>query len=1701
MGYWKRVGNRAGAMFLSVTMLSTVIPGGMTVKADVGTGSSAAYEKTEESQRTITTNPSNPVSTVRNWTITWSDEFNDGELDDSKWTSMVGTGAEYSDDGWGNSELEYYTDGDNIDFVTEDGVDCLEITAKKTTDDDKNKYSTSKQYTSARLWTMSDETRGGKKNTKFAKTYGRIESRIKISGAKDGLWPAFWMMPSDDVYGTWAASGELDIMEARGRQPNIVDGTLHFGSQWPNNKSIGDSYDEELGFYDDSFTIEEWHTYAVEWLPGEIRWYVDDVCYYTENRWYATSGKNAVDYTYPAPFDQDFYILLNLAVGGNYDNGRLDPNLDEAKMLVDYVRVYDLDGGYDEDNVVKPVDEIAPNPIKGNIADNYVGTPLMDCQLTTDYKSETENRWFVSKLEGGDAALSMADDALKVNVTQGGSQNYSVQLIHNVPLTKGYRYVMNFWAKSDEAKTLNAKFGNIGGYPAYSDSMEINLKTSWKEYTYIFDMANNSDETGRIEINMGQTTGACYFKDFSIVTTGQTPVIGADDEKQPLADGNHIYNGTFDQGDGRIYFWHAMDNTEIVGSKATMDLKITGNNAVSGAYQSGINLLQNDTYKLTFDAKAETAGDMKVKLVSKAGDTYFESNAITLGTDYTGQIVTFTMDEGVTDTDAVIQFVTGNNTVYLDNIKMVRTTNNNLDWSEVDIWPAYNYDFFNGTDGWNLWSEGAGSLNAWVENGKLIADMNIGDDPQFYCVGIQTPAMSLKAGIPYKFIINLRGEAKKIKVELPGAGQVDYDFAKDTPLELEYTPVTDVPAGKVTLYCGLEKGHYRGELESIDVIIDTDKITLPAGTARPASVASAGRVKAGDAFVINHNNNDWAAQIEEVYFNDQPIGRSQIDTSVDNKITFEGSLMPDEGSYTIEFAATGYCNTKAIVQKALPADGNVIVNGKFNTDADSWSTWFAGELGTGELKADDGEAVLHITGGGEGNPWDAQLKQAGLELTANDYYMLSFDAYATVARPIKLEFANLGTASKTDINLSTTKKTYYVIFRNVSNTKAASILFMAGNVDGCLSDFAAIGEHNICIDNVSLKAVSEQEATSVPAPTLSLNKQALLGRDVVLSYTENTVWEGKNKTITIDDVPVASQNVSIDTENNLLILDRKAFSDVGTKLINIAAPGHDETSLKVKILENEQNLLNDSWETWKDDAETGTFTANGNQINVTFKSTLTSEWNGPEIWSMLANNTNIVTETNKDYILTFDAELTYQDSSLTTNRELVLELGKDADKEHRVQLEPGKHTYSVSVKPGKKTDYNVQFLLGGAEFGVAEHTLAITNITFRDIVTPTITKNPANATYEQKAAATALQAAATPTEGGSLEYQWYKNTKDAFYGATAIAGAESATYTPSTSTAGTTYYYCVVTNTNNDASGVKTGEAMSEIAKVAVTPLPNAAQTPNITKQPANATYTYGATATDLSVAATSTDGGTISYQWYKNSKNSTTGGTAIAGATKATYRPATSATGTTYYYCIVTNTNRKVLTTTAVTKNSNIVSVVVNKAANKVDVKTSVTKVDGDKAFNLNAKAKGSLSYKSADTKVVKVDKNGKVTLVGCGKTTITITAGNSNYKTVTQKVTITVSPKKETVTKFKSSKAKTATVTWKKDAKASGYEIQYSTNKSFKGAKPVTISSNKTTSKNLTKLTGKKKYYVRVRAYKTVGKTKVYGAWSETKNTTVKK
>lgn len=267
-----------------------------------------ASEPLNDSDYSLSTNPK--------LNLVWNDEFNGTSLDLTKWRYDIGRG----NNGWGNNEKQEYKQ----ENVRVNGGK-LQILAG---------YVNENSFTSGKILTE------GKHSWK----YGRFEARIRLPEGM-GFWPAFWMCPQDSVYGGWPRSGEIDIMENKGREPKITSAAVHYGT----NSGI---YATGTNNYPTNNPATNFHTYVLEWREGSIKIYHDDFLVLnagpsTRNSWFDAeiNGENGIaEGNINAPFDQKFFLILNLAIGGTFDDGKVPStsDFDKTVMEIDYVRIYEF---------------------------------------------------------------------------------------------------------------------------------------------------------------------------------------------------------------------------------------------------------------------------------------------------------------------------------------------------------------------------------------------------------------------------------------------------------------------------------------------------------------------------------------------------------------------------------------------------------------------------------------------------------------------------------------------------------------------------------------------------------------------------------------------------------------------------------------------------------------------------------------------------------------------------------------------------------------------------------------------------------------------------------------------------------------------------------------------------------------------------------------------------------------------------------------------------------------------------------------------------------------------------------------------------------------------------------------------------------------------------------------------------------------
>ncbi|MBR1931897.1 MAG: family 16 glycosylhydrolase [Lachnospiraceae bacterium] len=569
--------------------------------------------------------------------LLWHDEFDGEELNTDIWT------VELRDPGWTNNEMQAYVDTPDNVYV-ENGT--LVLRALKGKGDNGLTA-----YTSGKV--------NSKSKAQF--TYGKVVARAKVP-AGQGLWPAIWMMPQDEsFYGQWPKCGEIDIMEILGNQTNTMYSNIHYGL--PHGENQG-TYKLSEGAFSDEF-----HEFSVEWEPDEMRFFIDGKLFHTVNSWYTqVEGEDAV--TYPAPFDQPFFVQMNLAVGGDWP-GKPDgtTNFDNAKFEIDYVRVYQKDA-YNED-VENPLTALGSADETGNFVRNGNYAVAEDLDDLVD--------WNFLLFEGGSGSASIENNELIISSTAAGNQEYSVQLVQrDIPMEQGGIYQVTFEALAEEAREMKvAVTAPEKSWIRYLQDTSLTMTPEWQAYTFTFTMENENDAKGRLEFNMGNqgSTATIHIRNVRIERIGTAEVEAADDAKSIQSDGNYVYNGTFQYGDKRLKYWD-IDNridgavVDVTNEKLVRRLHVAvPADAISEetaakditVTQSDLALVPDTVFNLTFDA----LGDGEQTIVTTIGGNTFETK---LSAQLESYSYTFTLQDAAGKALSFYLGVPGN--VYIDNVKV-----------------------------------------------------------------------------------------------------------------------------------------------------------------------------------------------------------------------------------------------------------------------------------------------------------------------------------------------------------------------------------------------------------------------------------------------------------------------------------------------------------------------------------------------------------------------------------------------------------------------------------------------------------------------------------------------------------------------------------------------------------------------------------------------------------------------------------------------------------------------------------------------------------------------------------------------------------------------------------------------------------------------------------------------------------------------
>ena len=620
-----------------------------------------------------------------------------------------------------------------------------------------------KSYTSGRISTQNLKT--------F--TYGRFEVRAKVPNGQ-GYLPAFWLMANDEnVYGQWPRCGEIDCMEVMGQDTNKLYGTIHYGNPHAESQGTYTIKDGEKSFSDD------FHTFTCDWEPGKITWYVDGKKYHEESNWHSTTeGQGTL--TYPAPFDQPFYIILNLAVGGSWvGNPNETTNFKNNPFVVDYVRVYQKDS-YDE-NVTRPEVKFEPTnepDESGNYIKNSTFAEAEDLTDDTNWK-------FITALDGA-ATAEIKDNSMVIKTENAGTVDYSVQLVQaNVPFEKGATYEVSFDAKASENRKMNVDVkAPDRGYQSYMKTLVPELTTEMKHFSTQFVMKADSDVNGRLEFNMGNAGSGDIVLQNVVVKKTADPDPNAKEEKTILANGSCIYNGSFQEGINHLGYWDITPegaDIKVTGLSDGRRLVTEGKSVTIS--QSDLAFKEGTAYALSFDAYAQNGATV----VATVGGNTYKVN-VEAGNEKKDYVVKIPATAKFTDKTVSLKI---EGAISLDNVKMVEDAK------------IKNGSFNDSLSGYEVYVDSTAKATVVVDSLKennaldVTVDDTGADD---WRIQIKQNNVLLEKGKKYKLSYEAKSTIdRKIRVVMQGGEALGW------PVYSEHSDDQDANDGIVTLTSEYQK--------------------------------------------------------------------------------------------------------------------------------------------------------------------------------------------------------------------------------------------------------------------------------------------------------------------------------------------------------------------------------------------------------------------------------------------------------------------------------------------------------------------------------------------------------------------------------------------------------------------------------------------------------------------------------------------------------------------------------------------------------------------------------------------------------------------------------------------------------------------------------------------------------------------------------
>lgn len=968
------------------------------------------------------------------WKEVWKDEFEGAAIDHSKWNFVQGA------NGYGNNELQNYTNRPENARV-EDGN--LVIEARE------DQYQGTR-YSSAKLTTE------GKGDW----TYGKYEIRAKMPAGR-GIWPAVWMMPSDQkLYSAWPASGEIDIMELLGHEPGKIYGTLHFGV--PHQQAQGSYTLSDKGSFADDY-----HTYAIEWEPGEVRYYVDGILYSKQNEWFSKSNQEGEKYTYPAPFDRNFFLQLNVAVGGDWPGTPDSSTAFPQKMLVDYVRVYERASGLYRQPALPPAAIIREPAADGNYV---VNGEFNDNTAPWEFQPFAPPQ----DLFGGMGSVSLDNGALKTTIEQEGREAYAVQLVQaGIPIAKDTTYQLSFdaWSTGDRAMDVGIS-GPDRGYVRYMKDQTIHLTNQPQSFQFKFVSAPDTDPNARLEFNMGKAGLLPVWIDHVKLVKLAGP--DSNQRQAPLPDGNLIYNGTFDQGADRMGFW-SIDGAGAEAAQSSVGSGLTERNltvrpAAAGQPeelvlgQGHLSLSSGKLYMLSFNARITgVEAPIGVSVGTASQPALYTDQTLVVGTQESTYSLMFTAGADADKMAGLLQFKLGslNGALTLDNVALKEmkppvTVNGmkrleaedfssmqgvqkgedglSVGWIDPGDWMQYIVDVKQAGDytiSYYVASgyEGGGSLTLLSRKGSVFTkdlpageisrteadrlyEMNVANTGGWGAFLLVNQKIQLDEGIQtlqlYAPHVNVDYMVLTAKNQSAASGNLIRNGSFDADVSSWNTYQSD------KLAISMENGAMKVELPSLtpepwNQQVYQDGIPLAQGNTYTVTFSAYSTVDRPIEMGIGVIDPNKGYQYTDFLNGSKPIfwltgekQQYQFSFQMNHPNETNSKLEFDLGQLTVGNAVYGTPGN--LYLDNIQLHSSLIQNGLFTSGTDGWNGYWGDQwngTSSGHLSSNGGQLEIVIDSTGSQN-WNPQISQEGIRLEAGKTYRLSFDAKAGTERRMNI---------------------------------------------------------------------------------------------------------------------------------------------------------------------------------------------------------------------------------------------------------------------------------------------------------------------------------------------------------------------------------------------------------------------------------------------------------------------------------------------------------------------------------------------------------------------------------------------------------------------------------------------------------------------------------------------------------------------------